>query len=410
MKVAHVTLHPPRGEKHVRGSGVTSYSKNLVSNIPVEPSEQEIVCNIIDTPEVYEEEDAIIHRVFERKPNFVLSVHKELKKIQPDIVHVQQELSLFGGVLTAYLLQWLIMLWRDKTVITLHGVVDPAAIDKKFVRENNSHLPPWLVRLAFKVIYTPLMRRAKHIIVHEQYFKDIVTECYHIDGNKVSVIPHGVEQFSPDSQEHARQSLNLPQNADIALFMGYATGYKGMDLLIEGFAKYAKKNRRAYLVIGAGKHPKLHDDPEYLAEYERIQKKAARLIPKKQYQWRGFIEENDIAKYYSASDLSLYPYTTALASSGPMAFAIGYEKPFLVSDAFAKIFDRFPRLIFDRRPESLAKKLDHFFSHHDEYSNVSRQLKRQRSWENVGEQTLGVYRLALMQGEYSEAKERATTG
>lgn len=395
MKIAHVTLHPPRGKKHVSSSGVTSYSKNLVGSIPVGSNSQEVICNIIDTPEIYKEKDAIVHRVFERKPSFVISVHKELKKVNPDIIHIQQELALFGGIVTAYLLQWLILLWRSKTVITLHGVVDPVTIDKQFVRENNSQMPVWLVRMAFRVIYTPLMRHAKHIIVHEQYFKDIVTESYGIDGRKVTVIPHGVEPFHADDKKQARRKLGLPQNANIALFMGYATGYKGMDLLIEGFARYAKKNKNAYLIIGAGKHPKLHANQAYLAEYHRLQKKAAKLIPRKQYEWRGFIEEDRIAEYYSASDLSLYPYTTALSSSGPMAFAIGYEKPFLVSDAFAKIFDRFPRLVFNRRPDALARKLDDFFSHLDEYSDVSRQLKRQRTWGSVGEQTLNVYRKAL---------------
>jgi len=189
----------------------------------------------------------------------------------------------------------------------------------------------------------------------------------------------------------ARQQLQLPENADIALFMGYATGYKGLDLLIEGFASYAVKNPRAYLVIGAGEHPKLQGEPSYRVEYARLQQKAADLIPKEQYEWRGFIPESQIASYYSASDVSLYPYTTAMASSGPMSFAIGLEAPFLVSSAFANIFSNAPHLVFDRTPKSLAEKLDDFFTKRVDYLDISQQLKRERVWPAVGAQTIKVY-------------------
>lgn len=408
MKIAHVTIYPPRGEKHVRSSGVASYSKNLVTNIPTD--EQTVVSNVLDEPTTYDDDGVIVHRSFQRDPSYLLSVHKTLRHIQPDIVHIQQELALFGGILTAYLLQWLVFLWRDHTVITLHGVIDPAAIDKKFVKENNSTLPVWLVRLAFRVIYTPLMKRARHIIVHEQLFKDIATESYGIDGNKISVVPHGVEALEADPQEAARRQLGLPRTADIALFMGYATGYKGMDLLIEGFARYAKRNPHAYLVIGAGKHPKLHDDAAYLAEYRRLQDKATALIPGGQYEWRGFIEEGDVRAYYSASDVSLYPYTTALSSSGPMALAIGYEKPFLVSSAFADIFTDYQQLVFKQTPEAMSKKLAHFFSHLDDYSEISYQLKQERMWQTVGLKTLGVYQKALNPKGIHEEETSTVTG
>ncbi|HEU5121355.1 MAG TPA: hypothetical protein VFT59_00785, partial [Candidatus Saccharimonadales bacterium] len=100
MRVAHVTLYPPKGEKHVSGSGVASYSKNLITSISTD--EQAVVCNVVSQDgEVYEENDIRVHRVFWRKPSYILAVHKELKKINPDVVHIQQELALFGNIMTA---------------------------------------------------------------------------------------------------------------------------------------------------------------------------------------------------------------------------------------------------------------------------------------------------------------------
>jgi len=388
VKVAHVTLYPPKGKKHVSGSGVVSYSKNLVSQIT---AEQAVVCDIVRKPEHYSEDDIHVHRVFRRRPSFVRNVHKELKTIQADVVHIQQELALFGGIVSAYTLQWLVFLHRKKIVMTLHGVVDPAKIDAQFVKENNSHLPVWLVRLAFRIIYTPLMKWAKQLIVHEEYFKQIVVKSYGIDARKVKVVPHGVEAIERTERLTARRQLGVPEDADVALFMGYATGYKGIDLLIEGFAEYARINSHAFLIIGAGEHPKLKNDATYLQEYVRLQQKAAKLIPTGQYEWHGFIPEDEISLYYSASDVSLYPYTTAMSSSGPMSFAMGAEAPFLVSSAFADIFVEAPQIVFERTSEHLAQKLDDFFTNRSAYLDVSHKLKNERIWPAVAAQTVKVY-------------------
>jgi len=388
VKVAHVTLYPPKGKKHVSGSGVVSYSKNLVSQIT---AEQAVVCDIVRKPEHYSEDDIRVHRVFRRRPSFVRNVHKELKTIQADVVHIQQELALFGGIVSAYTLQWLVFLHRKKVVMTLHGVVDPAKIDAQFVKENNSHLPVWLVRLAFRIIYTPLMKWAKQLIVHEEYFKQIVVKSYGIDARKVKVVPHGVEAIERTERLTARRQLGVPEGADVALFMGYATGYKGIDLLIEGFAEYARINSHAFLIIGAGEHPKLKNDATYLQEYARLQQKAAKLIPTGQYEWHGFIPEDEISLYYSASDVSLYPYTTAMSSSGPMSFAMGAEAPFLVSSAFADIFVEAPQIVFERTSEHLAQKLDDFFTNRSAYLDVSHKLKNERIWPAVAAQTVKVY-------------------
>jgi glycosyltransferase involved in cell wall biosynthesis len=409
MKIAHVTLYPPKGGKHISTSGVASYSKNLITNLAADGDQQTVICDIIDEAKEYREDGIVVTRAFTRTPGFVLQVHAALRQARPDVVHIQQELALFGGILTAYLLQWLVFAWRKKTVITLHGVVDPNAIDANFVKENNSKLPVWLVRLAFRLIYTPLMKWSERVIVHEDYFKEIMVRSYGIEPEKIDVIPHGVEPLQTIPQDEARRQLELSPQADIVLFMGYATGYKGIDLLIEGFAGYAKNHKDAYLLIGAGKHPKLKDDPAYLKEYVRLQKKAADLLNKNQYGWRGFIDEKDITAYYSASDVSLYPYTTAMSSSGPMSFAIGYEKPFLVSTAFEAIFQKYPQLLFERAPASLANKLEYFFEHQAEYEGISLQLKQERSWEKAADSTQLSYRnVTNPEGDY-EAQEDTVT-
>lgn len=393
MKIAHISLYPPRGAKHVNGSGVISYTKNLVAHTG-QGAEQHMLTNRIDgKTENYRENGIEVHRCFDRNPLFVLQIHRKLREINPDVIHIQQEMALFGNILTALVLQFLVWAWRRKTVITMHHAVDPGSIDKSFVRQNNSSAPTWMVRLAFRMIVTPLTRYSQQIIVHELMFKHILIDGYGADPNKIEVIPHGVEDLQPEDTATARRKLNLKNDMHVALFMGYAAGYKGMDLLIEGFGEYAQNHPKAFLLIGAGKHPKLLNDAPYLAKYQGLKDKAAQLIPKGQYRWVGFIDEEQIVDYYSAADVSLYPYTTTLSSSGPMAIAIGYEKPFLGSSVFTNIFGSYPQLLFNRSAKSMADKLQDFFDHQTAFENISAEIKQRRLWSTIGQATTEVYQL-----------------
>ena len=393
MKIVHIATYPGKGQKHIKGSGVASYTKNLVTSTKVSPDDQVyILCDMIGgRSETYTEDGITIRRCFSRSPKFMGQLLRELHRINPDVIHVQQELALFGGILTAYLLQWFLFFARHwQLVLTIHGVIDPKKVDKKFVEENNSNMPVWLVRLAFWLIYKPLTIWPHRIIVHEQHFKQTLVESYKTPQHKIAVIPHGVEQLHADSKQAACQRLGIDAQAKVVLFMGYLTGYKGLGLLIEGFAQFARQNPQAFLIIGAGKHPKLDQDTEYLAKYDQLQQQAKQLIPAGQYRWVGFIPETEIATYYSASDVSVYPYTISMSSSGPMSFAIGFKKPFIASEAFTGIFDQ--KLLFARTPQALADKLDQFFQQSSGFQQLSRQLEQSRSWAQVGQQTLQLHR------------------
>lgn len=393
MKIVHISIYPPKGEKHASTGGVASYTKNLITNIPYQENDEVFVlANKLDNQkEEYIEDNINVIRCFNRDTRFFFQILKEIKKINPDVIHIQQELALFGGVVTAYLLQWLLfILRRYKIIITLHGVVSLQKINKDFIKENNSKLPVWLTKIAFRIIYKPLCVWSNKIVVHENYFRDILIKEYGVQKNKIEVIYHGVEDLHTISKVDACKKIDMDADRDICLFMGYLTGYKGIDSLIEGFAQYAHKNKNAFLIIGAGKHPKLKNDEKYLQEYERLQNKAKKLISNNQYKWVGFIDEEGIMVYYSVSDLSIYPYTISMSSSGPMAIAIGYKKPFIASDVFGEVLS--DKFIFKRESQVLANKIENFFEDKDIIQKEVEKMREDRLWKKVGERTLNLYK------------------
>lgn len=397
MKVAVIATYPPKDQKHSKAGGVAAYTKNLTENLSLDETDKlYILCDKRSNHKaIYKEENREIIRCFNKDIRYMYQVVRELIRINPDVIHVQQEIWLFGNILTAYMLQWLVFLFKNKCIITIHGVVDLKKINKNFVKENNSSLPVWLIKLALSVLFRPLAKWAKLVIVHESYFKDMLINQYNVPAHKIYVIPIGIETLQRIPKMRARKLLGFQNNIHIILFMGYVAGYKNVDLLIEGSAEYMKKDKNAYLIIGAGKHPKLATNSYYVENiYKRLQQKAEFMLPRTRYQWIGFIGENEIPLYLSAADVMVYPYSMAMSASGPMALSIAYSVPILVSDAFKYLLDDDSR-IFQMNVKDLGKCLSLFFESPKSIRKI-KQLKRERSWQIVGKNTLSLYKETIL--------------
>jgi glycosyltransferase involved in cell wall biosynthesis len=394
--VCIVSIYPPKGTSHPEAGGVASYTYNLAMALRQQTDRLTVVCDVMDGKlDRYDENGITVKRAFKKNLLFFWKIAKEVRKSKCDIVHYQQELNLYGGIVSAFLLPIAMMLSGGLSrhrAITFHGVVSLDQVTPAFVKENNSALPAPLVKAALWMLYKLLSFASDAIIVHEEPFKQRLIEQYKVSSSKIHVIPHGVESKDRIERNVALCEIGLEPTAQVVLFLGYLTGYKGIDLLIEGYAEYVTQNpdKKSVLVIGAGKHPKLKDDAKYLHEsYERLEQKAAKMIPSHRYRWDGFIPEEKLQAYYSASQLSIYPYTVAMSSSGPMAMSIAYNVPFIGSDVFDEFFD-YEGHFFEQNPVAFAEVLGRVLDG-TETNDLIAQLREERLWPNVAKKHLLAY-------------------
>ena len=390
--ILHVSIYPRQNECHSDLGGVAGYVKNLVEAIQHKiSSRQYVVC--VKTNEgfrPYKDSKAVILPCLERSALFWVPVPFLVRRIKPTVVHLQHEFFMYGGPVSAiFFLVLLFLLKNEVTVVTIHGVIAKLMVDKSFVKTNRSKMPAFAVWSFFYIIYKLLGKLATKIIVHEPGFRETLISDYKITSDKISVIPHGVEQREKLDRSICRSSLGVSAAANVVLFMGYAAGYKGIETLIRGFSLYAQQDKSAVLVIGAGLHPKQSTDPEYLRWYGQLRTLAEELIPKEALMWIGFVPDSDITRIYCAADLCVFPYEVAMSSSGPMALAMSYKLSFIAGDVYKEILPK--KLLFKNTPECLSDKIKNFFSDPESYIEVCSLVAEKRSWNDVALKTINVY-------------------
>lgn len=326
----------------------------------------------IDTKLTNEEYDGIrVFRVWEKSFRGLFHLLKKITKEKPKLVHIQHEVNIFGNEIIlpfTPFIAWLIRLFSGKVVTTFHGGMWLKEIDRVFVQENWKKLPPWVIRLAFRYIFWLFSLFSSKIIVHEAFQKDQLLNEHFVRADKIYVIPHWVPE-KPKIRAWGREYFGLPEWKKLFLSMGFAARYKGLPELYEAYSEYMKEHNDAVLLLWMSPAPRLQKDREYMDWFHDLEKKFVSLGDCVKYV--GFMSEEMMEYAYSASDRVLFPYSRRLAASGPMAIAIWYEKPIVLSNILKWMNGKY------------ELKLDEI--------SPTIQLKKERVWSNIAKSTVHIY-------------------
>jgi glycosyltransferase involved in cell wall biosynthesis len=248
-----------------------------------------------------------------------------------EVLHLEYDVYLYGGVVAALLLPFVLRVLRlrgTQVVTTLHGVVSRRVVTREMLRENGFVLPYSRIgRAGFSTIYRLFDWASDRIIVLEVGLAEILESNYGVPRAKLYVCPLPLmhEHARPDVRE-ARQRCGITESP-VVLFFGYASYYKGLDLLIEAFTLARKQLPGLALHIVAGRHPRLRGNPRYEAFYAGLQKKAA-AAGAHMYE---FVAEPQLADFLAAADVVALPYTAAYGASAALNAVLAARKPVLVS-------------------------------------------------------------------------------
>jgi glycosyltransferase involved in cell wall biosynthesis len=209
-----------------------------------------------------------------------LRLIKEIKKINPDLVHL-----LFGE---GYPQMIFISLWlklvKIPLVVTIH---DPEIHPGNLIERMNGILRIFTLRLA------------KAIHIHTKVFEERIVKLG-VKKEKIFIIPHGsfAPLFSPYKSGEIKKENNI-------LFFGRIEKYKGLEYFVEAGLRI---DGFKFIIAGPGKIP------ENLLKVIQENPQKFGLINK-------FLSYKEIAELFQKSKVCVLPYIQATQSSIPLISA-----------------------------------------------------------------------------------------
>jgi glycosyltransferase involved in cell wall biosynthesis len=380
-KLCLVSVLPP-----IR-SGVALYTAGLLSGFAKQNATYDVVIlsNKSDEKDKPEFERVRVSRTWNRDCRYFYQVLHAIVKEKPNVVHLQHEFFLFGGMLTAALFPLLILLikfQRIKTVITLHGIISKTAANNEFAEAFFVPKNYFLIRIGLGSLTTAICRIADTIIVHSLEGKETLIKDFGIPTCKIKVVPHGI------GLRDSNESLN--DSSKSVLFFGNITPSKGLETLISAFEQV--KVQDAKLIIAGGPHPR---GAEY---FRKITNSIQNSKKSDQIAITGYVPDGEIHSLFEKCQVAVFPYKFSVSCSGGLSFALQHRKPSIVTSlpSFTEVIvDGINGLVVPPRDElALAAAIERLLSDENLQECLSRGIDKKCThlhWPDIASETIKCY-------------------
>jgi glycosyltransferase involved in cell wall biosynthesis len=158
--------------------------------------------------------------------------------------------------------------------------------------------------------YRKVYQTARLLFIHSSQVRDEFSGLFPEQASKTVVVPHGsytLYRRRPDARATVRAALQIPAGATVLLFCGAIREYKNIDATIGALAQLKRDD---VILIIAGSEPGDVADP--LAKTRETVRRAGvesrvRLVS-------GFLDPEEMAEMFEASDILLLPYVKSYGS------------------------------------------------------------------------------------------------
>jgi D-inositol-3-phosphate glycosyltransferase len=300
---------------------------------------------------------------------------------RPHIIHFQWLLHPREDYYFIGLLKFL----KFKIVYTAHNLLPH--------RNKSSHA---------RETFTRIYERVDKIIVHADRNKIELVEEFHIDHEKITVIPHGsYDLFYANtklSKDLARCELRFNNDNKIILFFGGIRRNKGLEYLIDAFQDVQAKINDAILLIVGKFEGKDEEGRKYSLNLVEKLHDCSGVVLVDQY-----IPVDRVGYYFAAADLVALPYIQVY-QSGVLLLAYASGKPVVVTDAggLSEVVEdgKSGFVVPSRDSKAFAHAMIRILQDSARKETMGRYAKHLAetaySWENIALKTSDLYRSVLI--------------
>lgn len=314
------------------------------------------------------------------------TLFKKLKKLKEyDVVHVQHEYNLLGGYgLPFFGLYFYLWLKNIKTVTTMHTVLSK---NEEF---KSGPIKTFFRKILYKTQNRVIGRISKKIILHANFFKEILSLEYGVNKDKIIIFPQGIIENVPRYDKN-KIKKELKLEGPVYLFMGSMVPDHGHDIIIN----QAKDVGKTILVVA---NPGSVNDrnSERTRSYLKQNKEYVEKNKLSKFVRFDISDINDKSplwwKYFIASDLVLLPYRGGIGS-GIFAHSMAAKKPVIASN-----IQFFKEIAKNSSCTKIASK-------DSEYTKIIKEAMKPRNYNNMVkgcEDYLKKYGLSVLGKEYKK--------
>ncbi len=193
-------------------------------------------------------------------------------------------------------------------------------------------------------------------------------------------VPHPVyEIFGKNlDRSEARRKIGIREDEKVALFFGYVRKYKGLHVLLDAMREVLGRVKVRLLVVG-----EFYDDEKpYREQIERLGLSDDVTVVS------DYISNDEVAKYFSASDVVVLPYVDA-TQSGITQIAYNFNKPVITTDvgglAEVVVEGKTGLIVRPNSPSELSDAIVRFFSDNlsGKFEAGVAEQKKLYSWDNL---------------------------
>jgi glycosyltransferase involved in cell wall biosynthesis len=308
MKLAYIGTYPPRE------CGIGTFTMNLynsmVMNLACRQAGNNTTKDLIegfivamnDHDQTYDYPEEVKLTIRQEHQRDYLEAVKFINLSGADICVLEHEFGIFGGQNGIYILPLLHRL-EIPLIVTLHTIVKAPSYNEKAVLQE-------------------ICKMANKIVVMSHKAIEFLTTIYNVDKGKIEFIEHGVPDIQ-FNQAQSKQEFHL-ENRKVLITFGFISRNKGIETVIKALPKVIEKFPEViYMVLGKT-HPNVlrYSGEEYRIYLQHLVKSLN--LSKHVLFLNEFINQKELFKYLSASDIYVTPYLNeAQITSGTLSYAIG---------------------------------------------------------------------------------------
>jgi D-inositol-3-phosphate glycosyltransferase len=192
-------------------------------------------------------------------------------------------------------------------------------------------------------------------------------------------LPHPIYEIfgAREDRSNVRKQLGISDDAPAILFFGYIRKYKGLDILLRAMPALIEKLPEIRLIVAG----EFYGDRE---EYESLIKEL-KIPAKNLVLATDYIANEEVAKYFTASNVVVLPYRSA-TQSGIVQIAYNFDVPVISTDVGGLaevVIDGKCGIVVERaEPALIAEAVLKFFSEslEQKFTEGVRDEKKKYSW------------------------------